>query len=50
MLSFNTYSYRKTGFPMKFSTEGEAIKFLSKLGIEEATSLETGEIRIDRVH
>ena len=39
-----------TGFPMKFPTEGEAIKFLSAMGIEEVTSFETGEIRIDRVH
>ena len=39
-----------TGFPMKFPTEVEAVKFLSALGIEEAASFEAGEIRIDRVH
>ena len=39
-----------TGFPMKFSTEGEAVSFLSSLDINETSSPEEGEIRIDRVH
>ena len=39
-----------TGFPMKFRTEGEALNFLSSLDINETSSPEEGEIRIDRVH
>jgi|TARA_R110000868_G_scaffold338928_1_gene599703 hypothetical protein len=39
-----------TGFPMKFNTEGEALKFLNGLGLDEMECIEQGEIRIDRVH
>ena len=39
-----------TGMPLKFDTEGEAIKFLHSLGIDDSVVFEEGEIRIDRVH
>ena len=39
-----------TGFPMKFKTEVEALKFLNDLGIVMPTGSAQGEIRIDRLH
>jgi len=39
-----------TGMPLKFDTEGEAIKFLHSLGIDESVVFEEGCVRIDRVH
>ncbi len=39
-----------TGFPMKFKTEVEAIKFLNDLGIDMPAGSNEGEIRIDRLH
>ena len=39
-----------TGIPIKFDTEGEAIKFLHSLGIDDSVVFEEGCVRIDRVH
>ena len=39
-----------TGFPMKFETEVEAIKFLDDLGVDMPAGSDQGEIRIDRLH
>ena len=39
-----------TGFPMKFETEVEAIKFLNDLGIDMPAGSDEVEIRIDRLH
>ena len=39
-----------TGLPLKFNTEGEAIKFLHSLGIDDSVVFEEGCVRIDRVH
>ena len=39
-----------TGIPLKFDTEGEAIKFLHSLGIDDSVVFEEGCVRIDRVH
>jgi|TARA_R110002020_G_scaffold303374_3_gene518794 hypothetical protein len=40
-----------TGFPIIFPTLGEALTFLSSLGIDGDTlEVEEGEIRIDRLH
>jgi hypothetical protein len=39
-----------TGMPIKFDTEGEAIKFLHSLGIDDSVVFEEGCVRIDRVH
>jgi hypothetical protein len=39
-----------TGMPLKFDTEGEAIKFLHSLGIDDSVVFEEGCVRIDRVH
>ena len=39
-----------TGIPLKFNTEGEAIKFLHSLGIDDSVVFEEGCVRIDRVH
>tara|TARA_R110000796_G_C14547400_1_gene433513 strand:+ start:1357 stop:1560 length:204 start_codon:yes stop_codon:yes gene_type:complete len=39
-----------TGFPLKFDTEIEAVKFLGSLGIDDTLILDEGEIRIARIH
>ncbi len=39
-----------TGFPMKFETEVEAVKFLDDLGVDMPAGSDQGEIRIDRLH
>ena len=38
------------GFPIKFNTKGEAIKFLGDLGMYIPEDSEEGEIQIDRLH
>ena len=39
-----------TGFPMKFKTEVEALKFLNDLGIDMPTGSDQGQLRIDSLH
>jgi hypothetical protein len=38
------------GFPIKFNTRGEAVKFLGDLGMYMPEGSEEGEIQIDRLH
>jgi hypothetical protein len=39
------------GFPMKFETVKDALKFLNSMGIDnEVMANSEGEIRIDRLH
>jgi len=38
------------GFPIKFPTKTEAIKFLGDLGMDLPAGTDEGEIRIDRLH
>tara|TARA_R110002020_G_scaffold185382_1_gene382962 strand:- start:2378 stop:2581 length:204 start_codon:yes stop_codon:yes gene_type:complete len=40
----------ETGFPIIFFTLGEALNFLSSLGLDQNITEEEGEIRIDRLH
>tara|TARA_R100001163_G_C5006200_1_gene153662 strand:- start:52 stop:231 length:180 start_codon:yes stop_codon:yes gene_type:complete len=38
------------GFPIKFNTRGEAVRFLGDLGMEMPEGSEEGDIQIDRLH